>query len=199
MKIIIASTNKGKIQEITNIIEELKLANLQIQALQDASEEPDEPYADFLSNAIHKAQYYGNLSQQITLADDSGLCIEALKNFPGVKTKDFIKECGSLENTFARLEAMLEKAGSRRAYFHTAIVLFFPSTGQLMTHEEQHYGTLTFPPRGTEGFGFDPVFIPEGYQKTVAELGVAVKNQISHRAKALRGLLQKLKSKETIA
>lgn len=192
MKITIASTNKGKIQEIINIIRESKFWELEIQALQDASEEPDEPYAEFLSNAIHKAQYYGNRSQQITLADDSGLCIEALNDFPGVKTKDFIKECGNLEKTFARLKEMLAEANNSRAYFHTALVLFFPSTGQMITHEDRHYGSLIFPPRGNEGFGFDPVFIPEGYQKTVAELGPAIKNKISHRAKALRGLLKKL-------
>ena len=198
-KIIVASTNKHKIQEIIKIINELNFSTIEVQSIGDANiAEPDEPYDDFIKNATHKAQYYGRATQEITLADDSGLCIEALNGFPGVKTKDFLEECGGLENTFTRLEQMLSRAANYRACFRSAIVLFFPHSGQLIAHEDKHFGTLTFPPRGAQGFGFDPIFIPEGFNQTMAELGTTVKNQISHRAKALRGMMQKLKEIEAV-
>lgn len=191
--LLIASTNPGKIQEVTQIIHDLRVKNLTLLSLSHYSiTEPEEPYDDFLKNAIHKAQYYGNATQQVTLSDDSGLCIEALNGFPGVKTKDFLEECGSLDNAFSTLEAMLSSTEDYTAYFHTAIAVYDPTNNHCISYEAKDHGTLSFPARGTEGFGFDPIFIPEGFQTTTAELGVELKNRMSHRSKALKGIFQKI-------
>jgi XTP/dITP diphosphohydrolase len=190
-KIIIASSNKNKIQEITKIIHNLSLNNLNVASIADYTIiEPDEPYADFLSNAIHKAKYYAKATKYITLADDSGLCIDALNGFPGVHTKDFVDECGGIENAFINLQQRLANTQNYTAHFHAAMVLYWPETGKLITNEAQEHGTLTFPARGTDGFAFDSIFIPEEFNKTMAELGLDFKNKNSHRAKALHGLIE---------
>lgn len=192
-KIIIASSNQNKIQEITQIIANLKLNNIIIESIRDYTiAEPDEPYDDFLNNAIHKAKYYSTITDQISIADDSGLCIEALDGFPGVKTKDFMLECGGIENAFARLEQMLVGKKNHAAYFHAALVIYCPATDQVISHEAKEHGAISFPARGRDGFAFDPIFIPQGSRLTIAELGIDFKNKTSHRAKALHGLMQQL-------
>ncbi len=88
---------------------------------------------------------------------------------------------------------MLSHSENRSAYFNTAMALYIPSHDFLITHEEKEYGFITFPPCGEQGFGYDPIFIPEGYDKTFAELGIDQKNKMSHRAKALQGIIGKLR------
>lgn len=189
-KIFVASTNKGKILEIKELIKSSKLSNLLIETLEDNFiKEPDEPYDSFLENAKHKALYYVKHTKLPTICDDSGLCIEVLNGFPGVRTKNFLERCGSLNNTFAELEKLLINYDNRRAYFQTAICLYVPEIRNFVISEARSYGYITFPARGSEGFGFDPIFIPEGYNKSLAELGVKIKNQVSHRSAAIKKLV----------
>ncbi|MBM3466765.1 MAG: non-canonical purine NTP pyrophosphatase [Alphaproteobacteria bacterium] len=189
-KIFVASTNKGKILEIKELIKSSKLSNLVIETLEgNFIKEPDEPYDSFLENAKHKALYYVEHTKLPTVCDDSGLCIEALNDFPGVKTKNFLEKCGSLNNAFTELEKLLTKHSNRRAYFQTAICLCLADTKRFIISEARSYGYITFPARGTQGFGFDPIFIPEGYTGTLAELGTRIKNQVSHRSEAIKKLI----------
>ena len=189
-KIFVASTNKGKILEIKELIKSSKLSNLVIETLEDNFiKEPDEPYDSFLENAKHKALYYVEHTKLPTVCDDSGLCIEALNDFPGVKTKNFLEKCGSLNNAFTELEKLLTNHSNRRAYFQTAICLYLAETKRFIVSEARSYGYITFPARGAQGFGFDPIFIPEGYTRTLAELGTRIKNQVSHRSEDIKKLV----------
>ncbi|WP_165380376.1 non-canonical purine NTP pyrophosphatase [Candidatus Finniella inopinata] len=193
-KIVVASTNEGKVKEVKGVLDTLKDLEFAVESLRDyAITEPDEPYNSFLENAVHKAKYYAKHIQQPTLSDDSGLCIQPLADFPGVKTKDLVEECGTLKKAFARLAGLLKDHKKPTAYFNCAMVLYIPKTDVLIPYEAKMHGTITFPPKGTQGFGFDPIFIPEGFDQTLAELGDSVKNQISHRSKALKGLVEKLR------
>lgn len=193
-KIVIASSNAGKIMEISKYLNEQSEVTVQILSLQDFNiVEPDEPYQDFIQNAVHKAKYYAKYTQEMVLSDDSGLCIEALNGFPGVNSKKFIEECGGNVNAFLKLEEMLKPFANHSAYFCSAIAIYEPVYGKLITHEEKEMGTLIFPSRGNQGFGYDPIFMPEGHYKTFAELGLDQKNKMSHRAKALQGIFEKLR------
>jgi len=189
-KFFVASTNKGKILEIKELIKSSKLSSFSIEALEDnLIKEPDEPYDNFLENAKHKALYYVNHTKLPTICDDSGLCIEALNGFPGVKTKNFLEKCGSLNNAFAELEKLLANYDNRKAYFQTAICLYLPDTKNFIVSEARSYGYITFPARGVQGFGFDPIFIPEDSSAHLAELGVKLKNQVSQRSAAIKKLV----------
>lgn len=190
--LVIASTNLGKIREIQDLLKGL-LKDWDIQSLQDYTiEAPDEPYETFMENAIHKAKYYAKKIHQPILCEDSGLSIEALNGFPGVRTKEFSKACGGMPNTFIELEKRLKDIPHKNAQFYCATVLYLPESDSLITHEAFDKGQLTFPPRGNDGFAYDPIFIPEGYDQTFAELGHVLKNKISHRAEAIKGLIAKL-------
>lgn len=192
--IVIASTNEGKVREIQKILRDLEGIKINIRSLKDYNiPAPYEPYNSFIKNAIHKAKYYAANTKIPTLSEDSGLMIEALNGFPGVKTKAFSQECGGMAKTFVKLEAMLKDADNDAACFNSAIVLYMPSHDYLIAHEAKDKGKLAFPPRGDDGFAFDPVFVPEGFDKTFAELGLEIKNNISHRAKAMEGLIQKFR------
>ena len=194
MKILVATTNEGKIKEIFEIVSGLGMTDIELESLKNYHiKEPQEPYDDFMQNAVHKAQYYASHSGHITLADDSGLCVTALNGFPGVKTKDFVNECGGLSNAFMKLQKMLGSMDAS-AYFQAAIAIYCPKKDQLIAYQDKDEGRLSFPARGHDGFGFDPIFIPNGYSHTMAELGLEVKNRISHRAKALAKVLGKLRS-----
>jgi len=191
--IIIASTNKGKIKEIHKTFKVLK--NINIKSLNDyVIKEPEEPYNNFIDNAIHKAKYYSNYTNEITFSEDSGLCIEALNDFPGVYSKNFIDESGGLQDAFSKLEKMLMNLNNYKASIISACALYIPREKILIKHEAKIEGIVSFPPRGKEGFGFDPIFIPGGYNETFAELGVDIKSKISHRSMALKNILTKLQN-----
>ena len=194
-KILIATTNQGKINEILKILETAQQSPIEIVSLNDYSiPEPHEPFDTFQENAIHKARYYGQLTNLVTLADDSGLCIEELNGFPGVKTKDFAELCGNFKKAFLMIEKMLAPRSNKNSYFQTTFALYDPEKDQYITYEAQLFGQISFPPRGTEGFGFDPIFIPTGFDMTLAELGNDIKNNISHRVQALQKMIQELKN-----
>jgi len=190
-KIVVASGNPGKIKEIKKIFENLKDLKIDIESLDNhLVEEPEEPHDNFMDNAIHKAKHYAKYTNEATFSEDSGLCIEALDNFPGVRTKEFIKESGSAQAAFVKIEQMLSGHSNYKASFSTACALYIPINNTLIVNEVKIYGAISFPPRGETGFGFDPIFIPDGYNQTFAELGMEIKNQLSPRSKATKKIAQ---------
>lgn len=191
--IVIATTNSGKIKEIHSILNNQKNLKFNIKNLTDYNiSEPDEPFDTCLDNAIHKAKYYAGQTLLPTLSEDAGLYVAALDGFPGVRTKDFVIESRGIVQAINNLENLLVNANDLQAYFTCAAVLYNPVTEKFISYEGSTPGVLRFPAKGTAGFGFDPVFIPNGYSQTLAELGAEVKNSISHRAIAIRGLATKI-------
>jgi XTP/dITP diphosphohydrolase len=201
MKIFIASGNQNKITEITEIIQTtFPRLNLELSSIKDLNlPEPAEPYTTFMENACYKAKHYANFTQAPTLSEDAGLCIESLDNFPGVYTKDFLIKSGSLTDAFNNLKDMLKGQNNYTAHFVCAAALYLPSESRFITYEGKDNGQISFPPRGEQCFGFDPIFAPQGYTQTMAELGNKIKNAIGHRAIAIRGIVEQLLEQNIIS
>lgn len=193
--LLIATQNTGKIKEIYELLNKTHNIHFNIKSLKDYDiSEAEEPYETFEHNVIHKAKYYAGLVHMPALSDDSGLCVDALNGFPGVRSKEFIVEQGGISAAISKLEQMLNDLGTNNygASFHCVVALYIPENNDLISRHSYLSGNLVFPGRGKDGFGFDPIFIPEGFSNTLAELGTEVKNTISHRYKAMQGLLEKL-------
>ncbi|WP_404714026.1 RdgB/HAM1 family non-canonical purine NTP pyrophosphatase [Sphingomonas sp. MMS24-J13] len=189
-KLVIASHNEGKVREIGAL-----LAPYGIETVSAASlgiPEPEETGTSFAANAELKARFSADLSGLVALADDSGLCVDALNGDPGVYTANWAetptgRDWGlAMQKVEDALQAKGPEAG-RDAHFVCVLSLCWPD-GHVESFEGRVEGSLTWPPRGTIGFGYDPVFVPYGYDKSFAELDPAVKHSISHRADAFRKL-----------
>lgn len=183
MKIFLATGNKNKIKEIKEI---LNIEGVEILSINDGIEIPEvvEDGATFLENSKKKALEIAKYTNMITIADDSGLCVEALNGAPGVLSARYAGEHGNdLENN-KKLIADLQGIENRNAKFVCAITLAKP-TGETHSFVGEVEGKIIDTPRGKDGFGYDPHFYIEEYQKTFAELP-DVKRTISHRARALR-------------
>ena len=190
-KIVFASHNRGKIAEITEMLSPL---NIQvISALDINLPEVDETGVTFEENAALKALSGASIAGVPCLADDSGLCVNALNGRPGVYSaryapnRDFNKAMDMLLDEIAQTGS-----SDRSAYFACVLVLGFPD-GTYQRFEGRCNGVIAESKSGAGGFGFDPVFIPDGYDKTFAELGAEVKNKISHRGNALQKFLKYLR------
>ncbi len=187
-KIMIATENKGKLKEYENL---LKPLNYEVFSLFDfPGLNIVESGTTFAENALLKAKTLRKRTNELVLADDSGLEVTALNNRPGVYSKRFSKQGTDAANNQKLLEVMQSEA-DRSARFVTVIVL-------LDKNQNAHYfkgileGYIHTKIEGEHGFGYDPLFIPAGYHQTLAELDLSVKNSISHRAKALRKVLEYL-------
>ncbi len=193
MKLIIASNNKHKIYEIKAILgsrfdEILSLSEAGI------THETVEDGKTFMENAIKKAREIAEISGSASLADDSGISAHALGDEPGVYSARYAGVDGGHgadEANNARLLENLSDKADKGAHYTCAMALVYPD-GRLVTAEGYMYGRITPDARGTRGFGYDPIFIPEGESRTVAEMTDEEKNAISHRGKALAELLMKL-------
>lgn len=190
MKLIIASNNKHKIYEIKKILggvfEEilsLREAGIDHETVEDGS--------TFMENAVKKAREIAEISGCPSLADDSGITAHALGDEPGVFSARFAGVHGDDEANNALLLKRLSDKSDKSAHYTCAMALAYPDGG-LVTAEGYMYGSITENRRGERGFGYDPIFIPEGEERTVAELSDDEKNAISHRGKALAELLSKL-------
>jgi len=188
MKIILASGNKGKIKEI-----KAYCMDSEVLAYSDIIE-PFEIIEDGLSyqeNAIIKAQtIYDKLkdSQEnfVVLADDSGITVPALGNIPGIYSARYAGEGASdKDNLYKLIDALKEKGIKRTAAYYTAAMAVVSNKGAFTVHGWMH-GDVVSAARGEGGFGYDPMFIPEGYELTLGDLDKEVKQKISHRTKALR-------------
>jgi len=199
-KILVATTNKGKLKEFKKLFGDL---GIQILSLDDMPEKikVEEDRETFLENAVKKAKEYGDFYKIPVIAEDAGLEVEALKNYPGVYSARFysidfggvyqIKE--SIDRTnIEKLLDLLKDEKNRKGRFVSVVVFYIPEDFGLWT-EGYCYGKIAEKPEGEKGFGYDPVFIPEGYKKTMAELDLEEKNRISHRGKAVRKLMEKLR------
>lgn len=184
--LLLATRNLGKVKEIARILENAGWSFCSLREFQnvESPEETGETYAD---NAIAKARFYSATTGLIALADDSGLEVEALAGAPGVFSARYAGENASDADRRERLLAELANTGEndRRARFVCVVAIARPDGAVLNVSEGFCEGTITFAPRGKGGFGYDPLFVPDGYEQTFAELPQTVKNRISHRARAL--------------
>lgn len=182
-EIIFASHNQGKIKEIRQLLSPLGVRVLS----SDDIDLPDveETGSTFEENAALKALSIAKLKNVPCLADDSGLCVDALGGRPGVYSARYAPNRDFKKAMQMLLKEMLDtKSPNRNAHFSCVLVLGHPD-GTYRAFEGRVDGKINYEPKGESGFGFDPVFVPEGYDQTFAELGAEVKNKISHRGRAL--------------
>ncbi len=193
MKLIIASNNKHKIKEIKAI---LGARFDEILSIREAGIEHEtvEDGVTFMENARKKAHEIAEISGCAALADDSGICADALGGAPGIFSARFAGECGGHGDDEANNDLLLEKLkdeADRRAHYTCAMVIAYPD-GSEVSAEGYMYGEILTERHGTGGFGYDPIFKPEGYSCSVGEISDEEKNRISHRSRALEALLKKL-------
>jgi XTP/dITP diphosphohydrolase len=189
MKIFLATGNKKKIAEIGAIFDNPKYELLSIK---DGIEIPDvvEDGDTFESNAVKKAVEIAKFTGMVSIADDSGLCVEALNGAPGIYSARYSGEDATAESNNKKLIEELQGIENRKAKFVTVIALAKP-TGEVYTFRGEAEGKIVDIPKGGEGFGYDPHFYVEEYGKTFAEMP-EIKNEIGHRAKALKKLKEKI-------
>lgn len=190
-KLVVASHNAGKIAEIKTLLAPLKIE------VQSAAElrlgDVEETGTTFEENAKIKANALSLMCGLPCLADDSGLCVDALDGRPGVYSARYAPNRDFKEGMKMLLDEM-EKSGSdnRKAHFSCCLALACPNQ-KTKVFEGRVDGSISKKPKGNNGFGYDPIFIPEGFEQTFAELGDDVKNKISHRRRALEKFIQELK------
>lgn len=184
--LLLATRNPGKVREIARILADSGCTFCLLQEFEkvQSPEEIGETYAD---NAIAKARFYAAATGLTALADDSGLEVAALAGAPGVFSARYAGERASDADRRELLLSELAKTGDkeRKARFVSVVAMARPDGTILNVSEGTCEGTITFAPRGEGGFGYDPLFVPDGYDQTFAELAQDVKNRISHRARAL--------------
>lgn len=191
--IIVATNNLGKLKEIREIGRDIPV---HFKSLKDIWAEPvsiPETGTSFEENAQIKAEWIFSRKGVWTMADDSGLEVDLLNGEPGVYSSRYAGDAQDDRQNIRKLMKKMDSAPleERKARFRCVIVLKGPEYGE-RTVSGICNGSIAFEPRGTEGFGYDPVFIPDGFKQTFAELEPSVKNSISHRGKALQALKEKL-------
>lgn len=189
-ELVIATHNKGKLAEFAEMFGDRKIRLVSAAELGLAS--PAETGATFIENALLKARYVAKATDKIALADDSGFCIGALDGAPGIYSADWAEVDGRRDFTMA-IEKIYTAMGAhpnKEAHFVSALALCWPD-GHCETAEGFIRGQIVKPPRGTQGHGYDPVFMPDGYDIVYAEMDMAEKNNISHRADAFRKMMDK--------
>lgn len=187
-KLVIATGNKGKLHEIQALLEPLKIEVIPQSAL-NVTEAP-EPHCTFIENALSKARHASLSTGLPALADDSGLCLEALAGGPGVHSAYFAGDPRSDENNNAHLLKVLKQHDNRFAYYYCCLVLVRRHDDpQPLIAEGIWKGAILKKARGEGGFGYDPLFLDSMTGKSAAELSTEIKNKISHRGQALRKML----------
>jgi XTP/dITP diphosphohydrolase len=181
MKLIFASNNPYKLKEVSTILNGV----VTVKSLLDAGIAGDiaETGNTLEANAFIKADYVYSKTAQDCFADDTGLFVDALNRMPGVISARFAGEHCSPQDNIEKLLSLMEQKDNRNAYFKTVICLI--QNGKEKYFEGVINGSISRQPKGTNGFGYDPVFIPEGFSKTFAELSSEEKNSLSHRAIAV--------------
>lgn len=200
MKIVFATNNKNKLKEIREILG----SRFEIVSLSDIGCHADIPETGntLEENARQKSEYVMTNYRMDCFADDTGLEVEALNNAPGVHSARYAEGTDhNSEANMAKLLREMQGKDNRKARFRTVISLLEvigkdPFGYREIQFEGEVRGHISTEKHGTEGFGYDPIFIPEGYDKSFAELGETIKNQISHRAQAVKKLAEYLKTSE---
>jgi len=188
-EIIIATHNAGKVREIGALLAPYGMTCLSAGEL--GLPEPEETGATFIENAKIKALAAAQASGKPALADDSGLVVSALGGAPGVYSARWAGPDKDFSLAMKRVEEALNDSPDTSAAFICALCLAWPD-GETACFEGRVDGHLVFPPRGEKGFGYDPIFVPDGYEHSFAEMEAAEKQAISHRAKAFAELVQKV-------
>lgn len=192
-KLVIASNNPGKLKEIGTLLAPL---SIEIASQSDYNAgEVDEPFGTFVENALTKARHASRCSGLPALADDSGICVQALGGAPGVNSARYAGEPKSDERNNQKLIEALKNQADRHAYYYCVIVLVrHADDPQPLIADGAWHGEIIEQPRGNGGFGYDPYFYLPEFDKTAAELTAEQKNKISHRGQALARLIEILQT-----
>ncbi len=193
-KLVVASHNRGKLKEIDDLLKPFDVETVMAGDL--GLPEPDETETTFEGNAALKSEHAAKASGFAAISDDSGLCVDSLHGDPGVysarwagPSKDFAAAMRNIEEKLQAIGATT--ADKRKAHFISVLAVTWPD-GETRCYEGRVDGILTWPPRGTRGFGYDPMFLPEGANLTFGEMEPHAKHAISHRARAFRKLVDDL-------
>ena len=189
--LLIGSANPGKQREWRELLAGLDFEVLVPEDLDPVPPEPAEDGETFEANAIHKARAYAIASGVRTIADDSGLEVDALRGAPGLRSRRFFGEDATAEERNARLLALMEGVTARGARF-VCVAALATRNGAVETVEGEVRGEIALAPRGAEGFGYDPLFLIAGDGRTMAELASDEKHRISHRGLAAAKLRARL-------
>ena len=194
MKLIIASNNAHKLTEMKAIlapffddVQSMREAGIEHETVEDGQ--------TFMENALKKARELAEISGCCAIADDSGLCVDALGGAPGIFSARYSGTHGDDKANNLKLLRALEGERDRKAHYTCAIALCWPD-GRELTAEDYLYGEIAYDERGTNGFGYDPLFLLPDRGLRTAEISAEEKNAISHRGKALRQLVKKLEALE---
>ena len=187
-EIVIASHNDGKVEEIRGLLKKYKFKIFSLKKFSHI--EPKENGKTFIENSVIKAVNALKITGLPSISDDSGLCIPALNNDPGIYSARWAGKGKNFDLASKKIEKKLfEKYRNKqrlfKAFFCCALTIALPD-GTIKSFEGKVFGTLSFPPKGKNGFGYDPIFIPKGYKKTFGELTSDEKNNISMRAIAFK-------------
>jgi len=185
--LVIATHNAGKLREIADLLTPHGLQL--ISAGQLGLPEPAEDAPDFVGNARLKARAAATAANLPALSDDSGFCVAALDGAPGVHSARFAGPDKNFTRAMADIHAQIKDAEDQRAWFICALCLAWPD-GHTETFVGRVDGTIAWPPRGTVGFGYDPMFVPQGVSQTYGEMDPAEKHATSHRARAFAQIMR---------
>lgn len=192
-KLVLASGNPGKIREIARLLTPLGLEI--VPQSQFGVGPAEEPHATFVENALAKARHASTATGLPAVADDSGICVTALGGAPGVYSARYAGASASDEENNARLLREMSEISDRRAHYYCVIVMMRRADDpQPIIAEGEWHGEIVRVPRGSRGFGYDPLFLDHQSGRTGAELAPAQKNRVSHRGKAMRKLIRALRS-----
>ena len=186
-RLVVATHNPGKARELAAILENrFEL----VTAGELGLAEPEEPETTFVGNALLKARAAARASGLVAIADDSGLSVAALDGAPGVYSARWAGPDKDFAVAMQKVEARLEATGQdeRAAWFTCALAVAWPEEGPMLVVEGRVDGSLVFPGRGSRGFGYDPIFVPDGHAETIGEMDPAAKDAMSHRARAFEKL-----------
>ncbi|MGA2089768.1 MAG: RdgB/HAM1 family non-canonical purine NTP pyrophosphatase [Stellaceae bacterium] len=180
-RLVVASHNPGKFAELSSLLKPYGVDAVGAASL--GLIEPNETGSSFEENAALKAKVAARASGLPALADDSGLVVPALGGKPGIHSARWAGAARDFAAAMNRLERLMGGLKDRRAFFVAVLALAWPD-GRIETFRGEAHGRLVFPPRGARGFGYDPVFLPDGMEETFGEMQPEAKDKISHRAKA---------------
>ena len=191
MKIVVATSNQGKVREIKKIFSDMEIVSMKEEGIDIEIEENGNTFSE---NALIKARAIVNLCNCPVLSDDSGLCVDALGGAPGIYSARYAGENKTDEERYQKLLEEMKNETNRNAKFVSAVALVFPD-GKEIVCEGEVLGKLDYEPKGSNGFGYDPIFISDELAKTFGEATDEEKNTISHRKRALMKVYEIIKEK----
>jgi len=189
--LLVGSKNARKAEEMRRLLADLPLRVVSLQDLPEELPPAEETADDFVKNAEAKALHYARLTGLLTVADDSGLCVDALGGAPGVRSSRYAGPEQNDKKNIQKLLRQLRGISNRNAHFVCAIALSTPKR-ILFSLISSCYGRIATRPAGSSGFGYDPIFIPENHSRTFAQMKPEEKDRISHRGRALREFRRQL-------